>query len=381
MRHRNYYVIGITTCLAVVLQTSCSKKEEPNLGTAKEQPAQAERVVTPSEGNVQPPVREAVRSKPRVSEPSWASAPERPVAAGPVQEAKPGSLAEVAQNLKSTGDRDAAYAAIKEYASKNPGSLAEMAAFLRSGDADFALLGARGLAALATPEAAAELIAAIQATTDARTRRELCGALSEFNSPASAELFLNFLGSSDDREITTALQRALGNSSNVEVLSEVLKRYHASNSATERDNLIAAIRQMQNPDIVEGLLAILNEQKVVSSTEPLSLAVADTLGIIGTPLAVSNLFQHLASLREGASSPVYDSIGRVSNPDTLPLLASVAYGQVAGMSLYARMAAVQALGNYSSELVSPALNWLMQNDPNSSIREAARGALQRVNGN
>jgi len=148
----------------------------------------------------------------------------------------------------------------------------------------------------------------------------------------------------------------------------------------DRETAYAAIRHMQNPDSVDGLLAILSDQKVISSTDPLGLATVDTLGIIGTPTAVSNLFLHLSSLREGATSPVYDSIGRVSNPEALPLIASVAYGQVAGSSLYARMAAVQALGNYSSNAVYPALNWLIQNDPNAGIREAAGQALGRAAG-
>lgn len=137
---------------------------------------------------------------------------------------------------------------------------------------------------------------------------------------------------------------------------------------------------MQNPDCVEGLLAVLNQQRVISSTDPLGLATADTLGTIGNQVAVSNLFGHLWSLPEGASSPVFDSIGRVMNPESLPLLASVAYGQVAGASLYSRMAVVQALGNYNAQQVQPALNWLIQNDPNVGIREAAADALKRVTG-
>jgi HEAT repeat protein len=68
------------------------------------------------------------------------------------------------------------------------------------------------------------------------------------------------------------------------------------------------------------------------------------------------------------------------NPESLPLLASVAYGQAPGASLYSRMAAVQALGNYNAQQVQPALNWLIQNDQNAGIREAATNALKRVSG-
>lgn len=290
------------------------------------------------------------------------------------------SAREIVELFKFTGDRETAYAAIREYAEKHPASLAELSSLLRSGDADYAVLGAQGLVKLATPQAATELIAGIQNTPAGPLRRELSGALSEFNQAEAAEVFFGQLRSSQDREMVSAVQTALGNSATDALLSEAVKRYRTSNSGAERDNLIAAIRHMQSPECVDGLLSVLNEQRVVSTTEPLSFAVADTLGIIGTTTAVSNLFQHLSSLREGASSPVYDAIGRVSNPEALPLIAAVAYGRVAGSSLYSRMAAVQALGNFSSNAVFPVLNWLLENDQNSGIRGAAGNALQRAAG-
>lgn len=290
------------------------------------------------------------------------------------------SAQEIAQLFKTTGDRETAYAAIREYAEKHPASLAEMSSLLRSGDADYAMLGAQGLVKLATPQAAKELIAGIQNTPAGPLRRELSGALSEFNNAETAEVFFGQLRASDDREMVSAVQAALGSSATEALLTEAVLRYRTSNSGVERDNLIAAIRHMQSPECVEGLLTVLNEQRVVSTTEPLSCAVADTLGIIGTTTAVSNLFHHLSSLREGASSPVYDAIGRVSNPEALPFIAAVAYGRVSGSSLYSRMAAVQALGNFSSNVVFPVLNWLAENDQNSGIRGAAGNALQRAAG-
>jgi HEAT repeat protein len=282
--------------------------------------------------------------------------------------------------LKTTGDKQAALAAIRQYATNNPHSLGEMSALLKSTDSEIAILGAEGLAGLGTKEAAAELIAAIQEAQPGNTKRELVSALATFSNPQAAGLFMTLAGSSQDRELASAIQQALGNSASSTVLSEVVQRYQSTTSPEERDNLIAAIRHMQNPDCVEGLIAVLNEQKVVSSTEPLGLAAADTLGIIGSTNAVSYLFSQFNNLRPGDTSPVYDAIGRVSNPESLPLLASIASGQVAGSSLYARMSAVQALGNYNSTLVAPTLNWLIQNDSNAGIKEAARVALQNSAG-
>jgi HEAT repeat protein len=206
----------------------------------------------------------------------------------------------------------------------------------------------------------------------------LSAALASLSNPDAANLFLGLMGSPQDRELAAAAQSALGNSANAAVLQEIVQRYQASSAADERDGLVAALRYSQSPQCVDALLAILNAQKVVSATEPLGLAAADTLGIIGTTNAVSPLFAYLGNLRPGDTSPVYDSIGRISNPEALPLITSIAYGQVPGSTLYSRMAAVQALGNYSSHLVSPALTWLAQNDPNAGIKDAAGAALQRT---
>lgn len=292
----------------------------------------------------------------------------------------PDNAAAVAEALKATGEKQAALGAIRQYAANHPESLKEMAAMIKSSDPDFTMVGAQGLVALATKEAAAELITAVQQTAPGTTRRELAAALSSFSSPQAADLFMALAGSTQDRELASAIQHALGNSANDSVLANAVQRYQSSTSPEERDNLIAAIRQMQNSDCVAGLIAVLNEQKVVSSTEPLSLAAADTLGIIGSTNAVTYLFGYLNNLRPGDTSPVYDAIGRVNNPESLPLLASAAYGQAAGSTLYSRMSAVQALGNYNSGLVTPVLNWLIQNDPNTGIQEAARVALQNSAG-
>lgn len=349
MRMTIRVVVRLAVCATLAFHAGCSKEQQAERTTA-DQPS------TTSETKLQ-------------------SASEKPILQ------KTGkSASEIAQTFKANGDRETAYAAIREYGNKNPASLAEMSSLFRSGDADYAVIGAQGLVGLATPEAATELIAGIQNTPPGPLRRQLSGALSDFNNAEASEMFFGQLRSSEDREMVSAVQTALGNSATDALLSEAVKRYQTSNSGTERANLVAAIRHMQSPECVDGLLTILNGQRVVSTTEPLSLAIADTLGIIGTPTAVSNLFQHLSSLREGASSPVYDSIGRVSNPEALPLIASVAYGQVAGSSLYSRMAAVQALGNYSSNAVDPVLNWLVENDQNAGIREAAGNALGRAAG-
>lgn len=369
--------------IALTLGVGCSKKPEPpTKESAVESPAATPTVAESSPLINQKPSGESVKASSTPDQQTEAIAPStaNATATSTVPVTSPRSAAEVAQSYKTTGDRRAAIAAIRQYAVNNPASLGELTELLISSDPDVAMLGAEGLASLGTKEAAAELIGVIQAAQPGNLKRELTAVLASFSNPQAADLFMAMAGSTQDRELASSIQSALGNSASGPVLAEVVQRYQSTTSPEERDNLIAAIRHMQNPDCVDGLIAILNEQKVVSSTEPLGLAAADTLGIIGSTNAVGYLFGYLNNLRPGDSSPVYDAIGRVSNPESLPLLASVAYGQAAGSTLYARMSAVQSLGNYNSSLVAPVLNWLIQNDTNSGIQEAARVALQNSAG-
>lgn len=382
-RENTLTLLARVCSIILVLQAGCSKKVEPPLP----EPSGEATGATPTVVTSNPPEQgeafvnivkdsPAGNKVPATTTDSVTTAP----AKSTFLAATSHTPAEIAQSLKTTGDKQAALTAIRQYATNNSHSLGELSALLKSPDHEFTLLGAEGLVALSTKEAAAELIVAIQIAQPGNTKRELASALASFSNPEAADLFIALARSSQDHDLASAIQQALGNSASGPVLAQVVQRYQASNSAEERDNLVAAIRHMQTPECIEGLVAILNEQKVVSSTDPLGLAAADTLGIIGNTNAVSYLFGHLNNLRPGDASPVYDAIGRVSNPESLPLLATVAYGQAAGSSLYTRMSAVQALGNYNSSLVSPVLNWLIQNDSNTGIQEAARVALQNSAG-
>ena len=362
---------------ALVLGLGCSK--QPDDSPVKS--AKTPRVATPTSVVSRPPDPLVVTATPSTEATTRDPLPATKTINGDTAPANtPHSPSEIAQIFKTTGDKQAALAAIRQYAVNNPTSLGEMTALLKSSDQDIAMLGAEGLASLGTKEAVAQLIGVIQAAQPGNFKRQLTSALANFNNPDSANLFLTLIASCQDRELGAAIQRALGNSANGPVLNEVVQRFQATKSAEERGNLIAAIRQMQNPSCVEGLIAILNEQKVVSSFDSLGLAAADTLGIIGCTNAVNYLFAQLNNVRPGDTSPVYDAIGRVSNPESLPLLASIAYSQVAGSTLYARTSAVQALGNYNSTLVATTLNWLIQNDTSAGIKEAARVALQKSAG-
>jgi HEAT repeat protein len=382
---RHTLILCATIVAAMILSAvpGCSKKQDATPPVSAEKPSVATPTTDPSTSSE--PQKEAAKSTTQAPAPDalpakTTSSANFPQPARSVAPDVPRNPTEIADMLKRTGDKSAALALIRQYATNNPQSFGDMSALLKSPDSDAAALGAEGLAALGTKEAATELITAIQGAQPGNTKRQLTAALANFSNPEAADLFMALVGSSQDRELASAIQRALGNSASGTVLSQVVQRYQSSNSPDERENLVASIRHMQSPGCVEGLVAILNEQKVVSSTDPLGLAAADTLGIIGTTNAVSYLFGHLNNLRPGDTSPVYDAIGRVSNPESLPILASVAYGQAAGSSLYARMSAVQALGNFNSSQVAQVLNWVIQNDPNAGIKEAARVALQNSAG-
>lgn len=361
---------GCSLAVAFIMGLGCSKREEVNQEeTTKPRPVVSRAMLEP-----RPSERNQLTGKPATESPTGV-----PLPSTMVPEAPP-TLGEITNMLNSTVEKQIALAAIRHYVTNNVNSLNEMSVLLKSPDSQVAALGAVGLAALGTRDAAAQLITAIQELAPGNTKRELTAALASFSNPEAAEMFIALAGSSQDRDVAAAIQRALGNCATGLVLTEVVQHFQSSNSSEERDNLVASIRHMQSPGCVDGLISILSDQKVVSTTEPLGLAIADTLGIIGSTNAVNYLFGRLDNLRPGDTSPIYDAIGRVSNPESLPLLAAVAYGQIAGSAPYSRMAAVQALGNFSSSQVAPVLNWLIQNDPNAGIKESARAALQNSAG-
>jgi HEAT repeat protein len=369
--------IGLIFCLLLACQAGCSKKQGSGAASLADQASSPPAQVNVAAPEFPQPTADVFPPEPTPAETATSSDSS---VVDSLATRLSSSLAEIAMLLKNTGNRETAYAAMRDFASNNPASLPEIAALLRTGDPDQAVLGAQGLVALSTPEAMAELLTAIQGAEPGSLKRELSDALASFNNPELAPFLLSLLGTSQEREIAAAVQQALGKSANDAVLQAVVQRYQTSTSASEQDNLIAAVRQMQNATCVEGLLSILSQQPVISSPDPLGLAAMDTLGIIGSLNAVSNLFSYLGSLDDEASSPLSEAIGRVSNPESLSLMAYMAYGQASGFPLSARMAAVQALGNYESNQVFPILNWLVQNDQNTGIREAAGTTLKRVAG-
>lgn len=261
---------------------------------------------------------------------------------------------------------------------QNLPSFPEGAAVLQNGDASLAALEAESPAVPATPETAADLITRIQTTPSGRARRQFSSALASVNNRALATLFLDVLATSQERDIVFPVLRALANSADTPLLNQVVQRYQGSNSMTERQNLVDAIRHMQNAACVEGLLAIIDQQRVLSSVDPLVLAAVDTLGAIGSQEALSPLFTRLQSERDEASSLLLDAIGRVHNPGSLPFLTSVANGQMPSPRLNSRLAAIQALGNFNDDEVQRALSSLSQNDPNPEVRAAAARATARV---
>lgn len=215
------------------------------------------------------------------------------------------------------------------------------------------------------------LSTAASATPPKPTREELDAALTNLNLQQLTGWFLDMLASRQDPELLVLVQQGLARVGDTTLVNELARRYEAATSDIERENLADALRHQQNAHCVPGLVAILNRRPVASGADPLGLAAADTLGIIGDPVAVSHLLAHLWTLPEGMRSPLFESIGRVSNPESLPLLASVASGQISGATLYSRLAALQALSNFGSEQVAPILSRLMREDPDSSIRAAA----------
>jgi len=87
------------------------------------------------------------------------------------------------------------------------------------------------------------------------------------------------------------------------------------------------------------------------TSDPMTVAIWDTLGIIGTPEAVTALAALLTSSAMSAAdrTALSDALARVDNPDALSLLHALAAGQVAGAGAAGQTAARRALANFPEE--------------------------------
>lgn len=232
------------------------------------------------------------------------------------------------------------------------------------------------------------LLAVLSSIADADTedaRREHVAELENYTASSSvdravASLLIEAVRSAGDHDVAMAAQRALGGTPDASVLLWATTAYLAATNDLDADRLLGIIRHVQRPDAVPAL-SDLTDLANGDYAHPLAAAAADTLGVIGTPAAVTGLLSRIErSSLEGADvMPLVTALSRTLNPRAFAPLAAAATGK-GTRNFHARLAAIQALGNYWTDDARACLQSIVASESDPALRTAAERALQRARG-
>lgn len=287
------------------------------------------------------------------------------------------SVKEVTALLGSEDDLGPAEARLRELVKeKGEALLPELRHVLNGASPELSVLAAKALAAIGTPAAMKELLQAFAAQPgDSDLRRDLGAAAAEVADPACGPFLLETVMSAKDDDLRDIAQRALAHVADDQVLAEIVGQYDTAASEATRQLLADTVRYLEDPALVETLAALADATGNRVADDPLVAAARDTLGIIGTADAAKALLRELsAPENENAAGPLTAAIGRIRNLDAEPVLLKAAQ-DVAG-SAAARLAAIAALGNYTTAEADRALRVLAASQ-DAKIKAAAVTALAR----
>jgi hypothetical protein len=226
-----------------------------------------------------------------------------------------------------------------------------VAGWLTNPDPAVARLGVRALAAIGTKSALMALFDQLaKLPADSPQAWEWASILADEAPSAQRDLLLEWvLDPAATEPLRDAAQRALARDADAALANRLVTLYDSASNDAARQALADALRQMQNPELVDELVRLAFDRAGIS--DPMTVAIWDTLGIIGTPEAVTALAALLASSALSAAdrAALADALARVDNLDALPLLRALAAGQVAGAGPTVQAAAHRALANFPGE--------------------------------
>jgi hypothetical protein len=221
-----------------------------------------------------------------------------------------------------------------------------------------------------------------RATTETERRRAVTAFISNgsfmANSPISLEVLLSTLKLAPEHDIVTAVQQVLGQAPDTAVPFMAALLYLDATTMEERERLLGVIRHAQTPSAV-SMLTGLADAAAGQYAEPLALAAIDTLGVIGSPVAVRDLEGRIETgTAQGHNvQPLVNALSRTANPAAYELLAAAARGDGTA-SPEVRLAALNALGHYPTVEARAALNQIITQEADASLLAAAQKALKRA---
>lgn len=226
-----------------------------------------------------------------------------------------------------------------------------VAGWLTNPDPAVARLGARALAAIGTKPALTALFDQLaKLPADSPQAWEWAAILAEEAPSVQRELLLErVMDPAATEPVRDAAQRALARDADTALIDRLVTHYDGAGDDTVRQALADALRQVQDPELAGELARLAFDR--AGTSDPMTVAIWDTLGIIGTPEAVTALSALLASSAMSAAdrATLADAVARVDNQDALSLLRALAAGQVAGAGPAVQAAARRALANFPGE--------------------------------
>lgn len=191
---------------------------------------------------------------------------------------------------------------------------------------------------------------------------------------AAAPVLLDWAVSTTDRSVLRSALEALGPLADAELIAEIRSRFAAAFRSDDQYRLAKVIRNITNPDAAPALMDLANDP---AAPPQIAVAATEALATIATPPAVSLLLGKIEEVPADDTQRLITAISRIDRTEALPTLRYAAVGNKDTPSDRARVAAIQALANFSDDETRQLLRDL-GGDASGMVREAARAVLARA---
>ena len=215
------------------------------------------------------------------------------------------------------------------------------------------------------------LLRRMAAMPEGEAKMQLAQEIARLNDRRAIPVLLNWATATTDRAVLRSALSALAPMGDAAMIEEIRRRYAATRSYDDRYRLGKIIANIGNPEAVPDLIALAESTDVPSQ---LAASAADALATIGTPPAVSLLLQRLESLPPDESQQLETTIARINRAAALSTLQFAAQGNKDASSIRTRIAAIQALANFSDQQTAELLAALSR-DSVAEISDAAKSSL------
>ena len=209
---------------------------------------------------------------------------------------------------------------------------------------------------------------------DGEQKMELAHQVGALRDRTAAPVLLDWMVVTTDRAVLRSAMEAFGAVADAELIAEIKRRFGTAFRSDDRYRLAKAVRNITNVEAVEPLIELANDG---AAPHELTVAATDALATIGTPPAVSLLLEKLQTIEPDDAPRLLSAIARIDRPEARPALEYAAFGNKEAPTDGARVAAIQALGNYRDNDTRAVLGKLSA-DPSVEVRDAARDVLARV---